>query len=336
MKTTSNKFTKYDTGKIGIYYLVKIWNYYSELKNNVKNPEKVEWKYVNGVFNCLGVGIEPTIKYLMQYNNSFIEFEDWLLKNGRVSNLMVKHFNDLIDAENETETTQEENIFNQEELKEWDKQGYIILKNAIPKTDCQQTVDFIYDQIEASKSDPSTWYHQHPLKQGIMIQLFNSKLLDKNRFSKKIKLAYHQLWKRNDLMLSMDRVSFNPPENDEYHFPGPNLHWDMSLKKPIYFGLQGLLYLTDTKEDQGAFTLIPGFHNIIDGWLDSLKPDQNPRELILTKDFTSKPIAGDAGDFIIWNQSLPHGSSPNTSNSPRVVQYINYQPLNLPFQTEWI
>ena len=168
-----------------------------------------------------------------------------------------------------------------------------------------------------------------------MIQLFQHSQLQQNRLSTKIRSAYQQLWGRTDLMVSMDRVSMNPPETNEYQFPGPNLHWDISIKQPIPLGLQGLLYLTDTAENQGAFTLVPGFHLRICDWLTELPKGANPREQDLLA-LGAKPIAANAGDFIIWHHALPHGSAPNTANYPRIVQYINYQPLILETQDEWI
>tara|TARA_R110000744_G_scaffold119126_2_gene222294 strand:+ start:3235 stop:4242 length:1008 start_codon:yes stop_codon:yes gene_type:complete len=325
-----------DCGKIGIYYLKLIWNYYEELKKNHKEIKKIDWKYMNGVFNALGLGTEPTIKYLMQSNNSFDQFESWILKNGRISKPIIEQFNAVVSSEKENHFIPEETVFNQSELEQWHQNGYIILKNAVPEIDCIKTVNLIYNTIEANSSEPDSWYKPHPLKNGIMIQLFNSPILESNRLSKKIQIAYQQLWNRKDLLVSMDRVSFNPPETRSYKFPGPKLHWDVSLKTPIPFGLQGLLYLSDTDENQGAFTVIPGFHKNIENWLKNLNDDENPRDINLLNDYKKKHIAAKAGDFIIWNQCLPHGSSPNTSDKPRIVQYINYQPIDLEYQAEWI
>lgn len=325
-----------DCGRIGIYYLKSIWNYYQKLKTNSTELSNIEWKYINGVFNALGIGTEPTITYLMQSNDSFDKFENWIEENGRISLPIIEQFNTAVRNENINQLKSEEEIFSQSDLAQWHEDGYIILRNAVPKIDCERTINLIYDTIDACSSKPSTWYNNHPLKQGIMIQLFNSSILDSNRLSNKIKLAYQQLWNRQDLLVSMDRVSFNPPENNFYKFPGPNLHWDVSLKRPIPFGLQGLLYLSDTDENQGAFTVIPGFHKKIENWLKDLDKDENPRDINLLRNFKKKPIAAKAGDFIIWNQCLPHGSSPNTSDKPRIVQYINYQPIDLKYHNEWI
>jgi len=139
---------------------------------------------------------------------------------------------------------------------------------------------------------------------------------------------------RTDLWCNTDRVSFNPPENEEWRFPGPRLHWDVSLDLPIPFGLQGLLYLSDTQRNQGAFTLVPGFHLKIESWINGLPPGSNPRTEDIYK-LGPVPIAANAGDFIIWHQALPHGSSPNTSTRPRVVQYINYLPLDPGIREKW-
>lgn len=329
-----------EMGKIELYYLKKIWFYYLNFGLSGQNTEqhKVEWNYVNAVFSLLGIGIEPTIQYLLHQSPDFEMFEDWILKNGKISPGLMRHFNTIVSQQsaNHNVSIIESDVLSEHDLQHWEKNGYVVIKEAIPQEDCKKTVELIYKTIEANPDDKNSWYNDHPLKQGIMIQLFQNEILDKNRLSSKIRKAFEQLWQQNNLLVSMDRVSFNPPETKTYQFPGPNLHWDVSLKQPIPFGLQGLLYLSDTKKDQGAFTVIPEFHRKIDSWLECLPEGSNPRDTLLLKKFVQEPIAGEAGDFIIWNHCLPHGSSPNTSEKPRIVQYINYQPIVLKFQEEWI
>ena len=143
------------------------------------------------------------------------------------------------------------------------------------------------------------------------------------------------LHERDAWETNADRVGFNTPEIETWKFPGPRMHWDVSLKMPIPFGTQGILYLADTAYNQGAFSLVPGFHNRIETWLHNLPSNVQPRN----EDIYSlgvQPIVANAGDFIIWHHALPHGSSVNSSNQPRFVQYMNYEPLDAFKQDEWI
>jgi ectoine hydroxylase-related dioxygenase (phytanoyl-CoA dioxygenase family) len=215
---------------------------------------------------------------------------------------------------------------NEEQLDFWDKNGYIILRNAVSQEDCDKTIGVICDFIEIDRNDPATWYNQHPARQGIMVQLFQHPILDKNRNSAIIRAAHEQLWNRTDVWVNADRVGFNPPETERWKFPGPRLHWDTKLKLPIPFNVQGILYLADTAENQGAFSLVPGFQHRIDDWLTGLN-GKNPYNEDLHA-LGCIPIAANAGDFIIWHHALPHGSSANTSDKPRFVQYFTYAPVD--------
>jgi ectoine hydroxylase-related dioxygenase (phytanoyl-CoA dioxygenase family) len=93
--------------------------------------------------------------------------------------------------------------------------------------------------------------------------------------------------------------------------------------------------LTDTPPEQGAFTLVPGFHRRVEDWLKSLPPGADPRSQNIHA-LGSQPIGGRAGDLIIWHQALPHGSRPNRGTQPRMVQYINMFPTRVEVQDVWL
>jgi len=108
----------------------------------------------------------------------------------------------------------------------------------------------------------------------------------------------------------VDQAGLNPPERPGWPFPGPHLHWDTTLATPHYFGVQGILYLVDVAEDQGAISCVPGFHKILDAWLKELPPGADART-VAKATLEMKPIAASAGDLVLWHHALPHGSSPN-------------------------
>ena len=329
-----------EKGSIGIMHLKRYWEKSLAKRDGSISQQafQEEWNLDFTLLNTLGLGLEQTIKYLYQEKPGFDAFERWILNvnAGSIPDDTIQNFNQLLGGGlteiKEGNSIQDE--LSQSDLDFWNANGYVILREAITKEDAKNTIDVICEFLGININDPSTWYEPHPAKQGIMIQLFQSPQLEKNRRSSKIRRAYEQLWQRTDLWCSTDRVSFNPPENEKWTFPGPRLHWDVSLELPIPFGLQGLLYLSDTKEDQGAFTLVPGFQNRIEAWINSLPPGTNPRTENLYE-LGTKPISAGAGDFILWHQALPHGSSPNTSVLPRFVQYINYMPIDAGVKDKW-
>lgn len=304
-----------------------------------QNDLQEEWMLDTTLLSVLNLGLEQTIRHLYNEAPSFPAFENWILSvnDNQLSAEKIALFNASITGTNESVSANEteSQALSETDLRCWNEHGYVIIRNAVSKEDCDETIAAICDFLEIDVNDPETWYKPNPARQGIMVQFFQSTILEKNRNAPKIKAAFEQLWQRKDLWVKTDRVSFNPPENSQWHFPGPNLHWDVSLDLPIPFGTQGLLYLSDTLYNQGAFTLVPGFHNKIDNWINALPAEANPRQQDLYS-LGAIPIAANAGDFILWHHALPHGSSPNTASLPRIVQYINYEPMIRTEKARWV
>jgi len=158
--------------------------------------------------------------------------------------------------------------------------------------------------------------------------------MDVPRRSVRIAKGFAELYGHADLIVSTDRLSFNPPERGTYRFPGPHLHWDGSLAPPIPFETQAILYLTDTDADQGALQIVPGFHHeLAAGWIESLGGG-DPRAVDLSA--RAVTVAGAAGDLLIWRHEIPHGASPNRSDRPRLAQYVNHYPMRWPDARAWL
>ncbi|MES2521030.1 MAG: phytanoyl-CoA dioxygenase family protein [Bacteroidota bacterium] len=281
-----------------------------------------EWDVFQNVLSENGFGIEETLKYLYFNQPSQSAFENWFSQNKRINNVL--------------EETEIADVLNEDDLKFWDENGYVVIQNAIPREDCVHTQEAILEYLGASLDKPESWYQNHEAKEGLMVLFTQHPTLEKNRQSSKILKAYQQLYKTDKIYKTVDKVSFNPPENDFYTFRGSSLHWDVSLHLPIPFRLQGLLYLTDVKSNSGAFHCVAGFHHQIEGWMKGLPKNVNPR-IVAVNELEAKPVTGNAGDFVIWHQALPHCATPNKDNTPRMVQYLTYLPINDNSQNEiWI
>jgi ectoine hydroxylase-related dioxygenase (phytanoyl-CoA dioxygenase family) len=328
-----------EIGSIAVKHLKRYWQKCQLKKVNTIGPNAFteEWNRDITLLAALGLGLEQTLKYIYNTSDDFDGFEQWILlvNNQVLDTQKIKVFNASIDEIYLTNSNEIENILTESEMDFWKEKGYVIIRNAVPKNECVATVNLICNFLEIDEHNATTWYRPHAHKQGIMVQLFQDAQLEKNRQSAKIRKAYEQLWQRKDIWVNADRVGFNPPETNDWKFPGPSLHWDVSLAQPIPFGLQGILYLTDTKENQGAFSLVAGFHKKIENWLHELPKTVSPRNENLYA-LGVKGIEANAGDFIIWHHALPHGSSINTSDKPRFVQYINYAPIDAEVRNKWI
>ncbi|MBC3786149.1 phytanoyl-CoA dioxygenase family protein [Spirosoma utsteinense] len=318
-------------GQLGILHLKRYWAkaMASRLGQLPGDSLEDEGSLDTALLNALGLGLEPTIQYLYQHTPGFQAFEEWIqtVTGGLPNADKVAAFNAQILGTSLTKPRKEDAspVLSADDLAHWDTYGYVIVKEAISRQDCDQTIELICNFLQMERYQPHTWYAPHPGKQGIMVQLFQHTLLTSNRESPRIRAAYEQLWNRTDLWVTTDRVGFSPPQTTKWPFPGPRLHWDVRLDRPIPYGLQGLLYLSDTQAHQGAFSLVPAFQHRVVDWLTQLPPKTDPH----TQDLEALgaiPIPGAAGDFIIWHHALPHGSSPNSANEPRFVQYINYAP----------
>ena len=330
-----------EMGKLAVFHLKRFWHKNTLIKQGVSlgDISKEEWGLDMRLLAALGLGLEQVMRHVYNSNLDFESFEDWVLEvnNGKLDQENIKQFNQTVQSGARAIDPDEsgDTILSEADIDFWNENGYVIIRNAITKEDCENTINAICEYINIDRYNSETWYNPHPAKQGIMVQLFQHPVIEKNRNSVKVRKAYEQLWQRKDIWINADRVGFNPPETAYWKFPGPRIHWDVSIKQPIPFGLQGILYLSDTAADQGAFSLIPGFHNKIGQWLETLPPNTNPREVNFYE-LGVTPLAANAGDFIIWHHALPHGSSINSSDQPRYVQYMNYEPLDSEKQSEWI
>ena len=290
------------------------------------------WVLDNVLLSGLELGIQETLRYLGT-RPSREEFEAWILERngGSIEPWRIDRINRAIAGEELRDATPEP-IFTPEEMAFWDEHGYVVLHDAVTPAEARAATAAIFAFLGADPATPDTWY-SNPQGHSIWIHLLRHPALVATRRSPRIYRAFAQLWGRGDLWPTIDQAGLNPPERPGWPFPGPRLHWDTSLHLPIPFGTQGILYLTDTAAEQGAFTCVPGFHRRIEEWIQGLPDGADPRAQNL--DALATPIAGRAGDLIIWHHALPHGARPNRAAVPRVVQYVNQRPTRWVEPTNW-
>jgi len=228
----------------------------------------------------------------------------------------------------------------------FDENGYLRIPELIPADECDAVIDAMFWFLEMDRNDPEDWYRL-PLKPGGMIEMYQHQALWNVRQNPRLHQALADLLGTPELAVSIDRVGFKPPQNPahpDYDHKGFT-HWDtdtnrahigrdgsLALKAkpgddtpPRPFGVQGVLYLSDTEANMGGFQCIPGFHKHLDDWIAMQPADRNPRAPNM-KDLTVEPIPGKRGDFVIWDVLLVHGNGHNVSSKPRFSQYVSMYP----------
>jgi len=325
-----------EAGSLGISQLKRTWARAMAVQQGRPLEINKHDRHVDYlVIHACGLGLEQTMDYLGRQKPSFEEFERWIVATtGGIAPAQVARINAAVAGAEYpddikrwlAEIEASSPVLIADDLAFWHEHGYVVLHDAVSSASREAAAQAIWDHLGARPNDPESWYQSRD--HGIMVQYFQHAAFEANRRSPRIHKAFAQLWGTADLWVTTDRVGFNVPEREGWKFPGPHLHWDVSVKTPIPFGTAGILYLTDTPPEQGALTVVPGFQRWGEDWLKSLPPGTNPRDQDMHA-LGARPIGGRAGDLIIWHQALPHGASPNRGTRPRMVQYINMFATNI-------
>ena len=194
--------------------------------------------------------------------------------------------------------------------------GYVRVDDVVPAALTERVIAATSEFVGVDANDPQSWdehvshghgivpLHHHPALWAVrqhpaLYELFKSAI------------GAHALW------VTLDRVSFKAPSKPDYRVS--NFHWDADPTNPAENGYQGLVYLRDTADDQGAFCCIPGIYRRLGEWLE--RPDWRS---IDPSEHEVVNVGGRRGSVVIWSRRLPHSSARNDGAAPRWVQYVAY------------
>jgi hypothetical protein len=214
----------------------------------------------------------------------------------------------------------------------WMTNGYIVIKNAVPREQVRATADFLWEFEEKDPNNAETWYaparaemQMKELTNTGMVEVYNNQHLWNNRQMPKVYDAFVDIWGTEKLWVTIDRANLNFPIKPGFEYKG-FIHWDYDPEtKPQ--NVQGVLALADQDdEEMGGFQCIPELYRTYDTWKltqpedrDHFKPDTTGFEIVKVK--------MNAGDLLIFNSLEPHGIRPNRSgNKVRIAQYISMMP----------
>ena len=222
----------------------------------------------------------------------------------------------------------------QEQWDFWITQGYIVIKNIIPREQAEATANFLWEFEDKKADDPTTWYTQARAEMQMkelagtgMVEVYNNQHLWNNRQSEKLHKIFSDIWGTHELWVTIDRANLNFPMRPGHEYKG-FIHWDYDPStKPQ--NIQGVLALSDQMdENMGGFQCIPWLYQNFDEWIKTQPEDHNPYKPDITglEDKIVK-VGMEAGDMLIFNSAQPHGIRANRSTDKvRIAQYISMMP----------
>ena len=222
-------------------------------------------------------------------------------------------------------------LLSEDDWKFWIHNGYVVIKNAVPKEQTQRLANFLWEFEEKDPGNPDTWYappraemQMKELTNTGMVEVYNHQYLWDNRQSPRVHQAFADIWGTEKLWVTIDRANLNFPMRAGHEYKA-FIHWDYDPEtKPQ--NVQGVLALADqTDENMGGFQCIPELYRTYDTWKltqpkdrDYFKPD--------VSGFNIVKVPMQEGDLLIFNSTTPHGIRANNSKKVRLAQYISMMP----------
>ncbi len=223
-------------------------------------------------------------------------------------------------------------VLSEADWKFWIDNGYIVVKNVVPKEQINRLTNFLWEFEEKDPRDPETWYtppraemQMKELTNTGMVEVYNHQYLWDNRQYPKVHEVFSDIWGTDKLWVTIDRANLNFPIRPGFEYKG-FIHWDYDPEtKPQ--NVQGVLALADQNdENMGGFQCIPELFRTYETWKltqpedrDHFKPDVTGFDIVKVK--------MNAGDLLIFNSLQPHGIRPNMSKDKvRIAQYISMMP----------
>jgi len=205
------------------------------------------------------------------------------------------------------------------------KDGYLLVENVVPESLCAAVRSTICEFLDMQADDPASWPESQSRGHGI-VPIHHPQALWDVRQHPAVHQVFAALHDTEKLWVVVDRVSFKTRDRDSPP-PGPAepIHWDRHPGDDGGLSLQGLVYLTDTAPDQGAFCCAPALYRDLNGYLARHPEHGHSRQPVVDPE-SIEVVGGPAGSLLVWNRKLPHSSTYNRCGQPRWVQYVAMDP----------
>lgn len=318
---------------INCTFLPVFFEYHHNRKQGKPLPAFENFSYVENIWMIFyGLGRFETYQFLYMECTDIAHFKEWLtgLKGEKYLLEAAAAFYQWKEGKEEGRAAVNADVtkgtLSAELRQHWEEHGYVRVSGVVDAHLCDAVSELICQHLGTDLSRPETWYSVHENWHGLMLQVYQDDRIAAIRTHPAVKEVFAELYGTDNIVARTEKVSFNPPETESWKFAHGILHWDVDLKEPERYYIQGLVYLNDVPEDRGPLVVVPGFHHRFDDWMQRY-PDFQEAHLAMRKEVKAVPVHGKKGDLVLWLQTLPHAASANHSDLPRFVQYVSFSKL---------
>ena len=229
-------------------------------------------------------------------------------------------------------------VLTDEQLAEFDEQGFVIIKGALSAEDAEAYRQSILSMLPSTLEIPPVWgSYEGRIKpmSGPGRQTFDTPELLPLMTNEKLYAAACQLLGSTALRV-MDGSIGITIRNDSHSDQAlsQTLHLDASVPKTaddFTFSQQelqvgGCYYLTDVEPNGGGIHVVPGGHKVVEAEARAAGGGgrhlhQNWKQI---KHLKSVEVTANAGDFALLHHLMPHGASHNRNSTARVAYFVRW------------
>lgn len=211
-----------------------------------------------------------------------------------------------------------------------EEQGYVVVPGVVPAAETAAVARDVFAHVGADPRDRESWYQERWISGAGMVEMYHYQSMWDTRQHPAVHAAFAAVLGTPRLWVSLDRCNLKPPADARHpklDFKGM-MHWDVDVTRhpALPFSVQGVLALTDTDAAMGGFHCLPDLYRDLPAALERRRAaGEDPRRPD-TGRYPTVQVPARAGDLIIWSTLLPHGNGENTSDRPRLAQYISMHP----------
>jgi hypothetical protein len=198
--------------------------------------------------------------------------------------------------------------------------GFVVVRGAVPMDLIDALLSVICREFEIDLHDEGSWYGP-PAR----LPLWGHQAQWDVRQHPDLHEAFAAAYGTERLWVSLDFPLYKPPHPSNAsaeHYDALPIHWDVDPRERHLF--QGMVFLTDSPEERGAFRCVPALFSDVTGWFER-HPDDGPDDIDCEGHEVVR-VPCQVGDLLIWDSRLPHGNGRNCDTSPRITQAVTMQP----------